>query len=111
MQQVQSHQSDLAAAIKEQNAKLAGGADETPCTLAHLLAWHNGLVAAHNELEDTYHQRFCRLEEDVFNDEELEAIANAEANAKNPEDSFEDWPERQPLQERLTALDHRQSES
>ena len=43
LQQVHSRQGDLDAAIKEQHAKLTGGADEAPCTLADCLAQHNEL--------------------------------------------------------------------
>ena len=95
LQQVQSRQGDLDAAIKEQHAKLTGGADEAPCTLADCLAQH-----------EVYHRRLKRLEVEVFNDEDLDTITTAEANAKKPEDTFDDWPERQRLPARLDDLEY-----
>lgn len=90
LQQVQSRQGDLDAAIKEQHAKLTGGADEAPCTLADCLAQHNELherideiLAWCNSQFDEIYNRLGHLEEEIYTAEELAAFA-ADAPVEHP---------------------------
>ena len=110
MQQVQSHQSDLEAAIKEQHAKLTGGADESPCTLADLLAQHNELderlterlneliAWCNSKFDEIEVYRLGDLEREIYTAEELAAFA-ADEQVEHPY-----------VHERLAKLDARMKE-
>ena len=102
MQQVKSRQGDLDAAIKEQHAKLTGGADEAPCTLADCLAQHNELHVRINEHIAWCAEKFDEIDEPRLGDLEREIYTAAELAA---------WPvERPKVHERLAKLDSQMPE-